>query len=462
MRNIIRILNIGLIFTIIIKTAQAAAPQIDITGPIASDFSGTRGSNAIYSASAIELIDNGYIEEEFFIEGLANTYSTGDLQSGEIVSTGHDYRTRLVVRRPKQLSAFNGTAIVEWMNVTGGTDKDIDWWFSGDHFISKGYAYVFVSTQQDGIKSLKNYSADRYGSLNVSHNRASDKDALSYDIFTAVGYALSGQSGVSLQSRLLGSLKPETLIATGHSQSASRLAVYLNSIHFRNPIYDGFMIHGGGGRIRDDKPVRIFKVMSETDLPIFGVNRQPNTDRFRQWEVAGSSHVDLDFELEYAKVRLQQGGQSPELAEPRMPDCALPSFSRIPFRHVMNSAYEHLVVWVQDGLAPPEADFLKITQAIPEFEFARDAFGNILGGIRLAMHEVPTAKNTGMNNGNSPFCYLYGSHEPFSKEILKNLYSTSESYMRAVREIVEKNIDEGFILSADGRKTVDEAKRVVF
>lgn len=462
MRNIIRNLNIGLMFTIIIKTAQAAAPQIDITGPIASDFPGAGGNNVVYSASAIELIDKGYIEEEFFIEGLANTYLTGDLQSGEIFSSGHDYRTRLVVRRPKEPSAFNGTTVVEWMNVTGGTDKDIDWWFSGDHFISKGYAYVFVSVQLDGIKSIKNYSLDRYGSLNVSHDGTSDKDALSYDIFTAVGYALSGQSGVSLQSKLLGSLKPKTLIATGHSQSASQLAVYLNNIHFRNPVYDGFMVHGGGGRIRDDKPVRIFKVMSETDLPIFGVNRQPNTDRFRQWEVAGSSHVDLDFELEYAKVRLKREGKSPELAEPRIPDCALPSFSRIPFRHVMNSAYEHLVVWVQDGVAPPEADFLKISQGIPEFEFARDAFGNILGGIRLAMHEVPTAKNTGMNNGNSPFCYLYGSHEPFSKETLKNLYPTADSYVHAVREIVEKNINEGFILPSDGSKTVDEAKRVVF
>ena len=462
MRNIIRSLNIGLIFTIIIKTAQAAAPQIDIVGPIAADFLGTGGNDAIYSASAIELIENGYIEEEFFIEGLANTYSTGELQSGEIVSSGHDYRTRLVVRRPKELSAFNGTAIVEWMNVTGGTDKDIDWWFSGAHFISEGYAYVFVSAQQDGIKSLKNYSSDRYGSLNVSHDATSDKDALSYDIFTAVGYALSGQSGGSLQSTLLGSLRPKTLIATGHSQSASRLAVYLNNIHFLNPVYDGFMVHGGGGRIRDDKPVRVFKVMSETDLPIFGVNRQPNTDRFRQWEVAGSSHVDLDFELEYAKVRLKRDGKSPETAEPRMPDCALPAFSRIPFRHVMNSAYEHLVAWVQDGLAPPEADFLKTSKGIPDFEFARDAFGNILGGIRLAMHEVPIAKNTGMNNGNSPFCYLYGSHEPLSKETLKNLYPTADSYVQAVREIVKKNIGAGFILPSDGSKTVDEAKQVVF
>jgi hypothetical protein len=34
--------------------------------------------------------------------------------------------------------------------------------------------------------------------------------------------------------------------------------------------------------------------------------------------------------------------------------------------------------------------------------------------------------------------------------------------MHAVREIVEKNIDEGFILPSDGSKTVDEAKRVVF
>ena len=462
MKGIIRNLNFGIISIIIFKTAQAAAPQMEITGPIVADFPGSGGINVIYSASAIELIDKGYIEEEFFIEGLANTYSTGDMRSSEVLSSGHHYRTRIVVRRPKDAVAFNGTAVIEWMNVTGGTDKDIDWWFSGDHFISEGYAYVFVSAQQDGIKSLKNYNSDRYGSLNVSYDATSDKDALSYDIFTAVGFGLSGQSGVSLQSTLLGPLKPKTLIATGHSQSASRLAVYLNNIHFLNPIYDGFMVHGGGGRIRDDKPVRVFKVMSETDLPIFGVNRQPNTDRFRQWEVAGSSHVDLDFELEYAKVRLKRDGKSPELAEPRMPDCALPSFSRIPFRHVINSAYEHLVVWVQEGVAPPEAEFLKTSQGIPEFEFARDAFGNILGGIRLAMHEVPTAKNTGMNNGNSPFCYLYGSYEPFSKETLKNLYPTADSYVQAVREIVEKNIDEGFILPSDGRKTIDEAKRVEF
>jgi hypothetical protein len=34
--------------------------------------------------------------------------------------------------------------------------------------------------------------------------------------------------------------------------------------------------------------------------------------------------------------------------------------------------------------------------------------------------------------------------------------------VQAVREIVEKNIDEGFILPSDGRKTIDEAKRVEF
>ena len=70
MKGIIRNLNFGIISIIIFKTAQAAAPQMEITGPIVADFPGSGGINVIYSASAIELIDKGYIEEEFFIDFL--------------------------------------------------------------------------------------------------------------------------------------------------------------------------------------------------------------------------------------------------------------------------------------------------------------------------------------------------------------------------------------------------------
>jgi len=121
-----------------------------IYGPITANAPGT-SRNSIYSSSAIELEANGYLEEEYFIEGMANRYTKPEKQVGAIIDSGHPYRTRLIVRRPKRASIFNGIVIVEWINVTAGPDKDINWWMSGDHFIRKGYAYVAVSAQQMGI-----------------------------------------------------------------------------------------------------------------------------------------------------------------------------------------------------------------------------------------------------------------------------------------------------------------------
>ena len=39
---------------------------------------------------------------------------------------------------------------------------------SGDHFVREGYAYVAVSAQWMGIQSMKDWSPERYGSLDVT------------------------------------------------------------------------------------------------------------------------------------------------------------------------------------------------------------------------------------------------------------------------------------------------------
>jgi hypothetical protein len=102
-----------------------------------------------------------------------------------------------------------------------------------------------------------------------------------------------GETQAPGQVDILAGLKARQIIATGHSQSASRLAAYLNGIHPLDPVFDGFIVHGGGGTIRDDQAVKIFKLMAETDMLRRAATPQPNSDNFRQWEVAGSSHVDV-------------------------------------------------------------------------------------------------------------------------------------------------------------------------
>jgi hypothetical protein len=448
-------------FLFLILLAHHAVAQVapaQITGPIEAAAHGDPSRNSQLNPSAIDVEGIRYIEREYFIAGTANRYNTPDMQTGEILDSGHPYKTRFIVRRPASDAHFNGSVVVEWNNVTGGRDLDIDWWQSGAHFIREGYAFIAVSAQRVGVDHLRQWSALRYGDLDVTNGRTVMDDALSYDIFSAVAKAIvrEGESLPSGAVDILEGLRPSVVIATGHSQSAGRLANYINHVHGLDPVFDGFMVHGGGGRIRDDQPVKVFKIMAETDMAARAANPQPNSSRFRQWEVAGSSHVDIPFELEFAKMVELENGQPVFDPAPRQMSCDRPAFSHVPFRHAMNAAFEHLSAWIVNDVPPPVAPPLQLVQATAPMIFARDEQGNVLGGIRLAAHAVPTATNTGMNTGDA-FCRLYGSHEPFDSAELRRRYPTQEVYLNAVRAVVEQNLVDGYILPADAEETLAQA-----
>jgi len=173
----------------------------------------------------------GYREAEYFIQGTATSYhSTGPLgEDGTwTVAPGPQaaYGTRLIVRTPTDPKRFNGTVIVEWLNVTSGRDSDPDFGFAGPEMLRDGFAYVGVTAQAVGVqggaaipipgyhpKGLVDQNPARYGTL---HHPG---DAYSYDIFSQAAQALLHPDGPNP----LGSLRPTRLIADGESQSASRL-----------------------------------------------------------------------------------------------------------------------------------------------------------------------------------------------------------------------------------------------
>ena len=109
-----RIKNLYLVYLgfIFANISNAAVPGAKIIGPITAHPIGDPSRNFIYSASAIDLASQGYIEEEYFIEGMANQYTTPDLETGEVIDSSHRYLSRLIVRRP-QKQDFNGIVIVE-------------------------------------------------------------------------------------------------------------------------------------------------------------------------------------------------------------------------------------------------------------------------------------------------------------------------------------------------------------
>ena len=182
--------------------AIAAVPNPVVTGPIPQTVApGDPSHNYIFFSSNHDLAAHGYVEEEFFIQGTANRYTTPNQtnpdasSTGTIISSGNPYKTRIVVRRPTDPSKFNGIVLVEWYNVTNNFDAENVWFFDWENIMRSGYVWVGVSAQRVGVNALKAWSS-RYSTLDVTLGNTLNDDSLSYDIFSQAGQALDSPVGV--------------------------------------------------------------------------------------------------------------------------------------------------------------------------------------------------------------------------------------------------------------------------
>jgi hypothetical protein len=221
--------------------------------------------------------------------------------------------------------------------------------------------------------------------------------------------------------------------------------------------------------MRADLTVKIWKLLSETDVLGQVTVRQPDSDKFRTWEVAGVSHLDYTHAMQLVKLGLRiketmlpTPGPGPARGGNQTPGpfngCNHPPLSRVPGEYVQNALYDHMTRWVKDGTPPPAAPPIEIITENGKPAIDRDSFGNALGGIRLAEHAVPVAVNSGENTGTG-FCFLTGWHEDFDKQRLGMLYSSHQSYVSDVKGATDRNLKAGYIVKADAQKSVANAEQ---
>ena len=438
------------------QVGPAAVPIPVVTGPIlATARVGDPSHGYPFFSTTVDLASRGYVEEEFFFEGTANRYTMPapeDVTATVTVSGSDPYKTRLIVRRPASPQHFSGTVLMEWQNVTAGYDLDAVWVTSWEHIVRRGYAWIGVSAQRVGlhqaVTGLRAWSQARYGTLDVTRGGMLTDDSLCYDIYAQAAQAVRRSSGVDP----MGGLVAKRIVAVGVSQSADRLVRYHNHIHPRAGVFDAFAVFEGGVKLRTDLDVKVFKVLSETDIAgRQAYLRQPDSNHLRRWEVAGSSHLDFHARQGLDPLQARDLGGSPPGA------CTQPPLSRIPFYFVGNAALDALVAWVRDGTEPATGRDIVTPSVTPTSAvIARDSLGNALGGIRLSQHDVPIATNTGVNSG-SGFCSFYGSHQPFDGKTLAALYRTHDTYVSRVRQVTQGNVQRGFIVHEDAEATIREA-----
>jgi hypothetical protein len=424
-----------------------------------------------------DLASVGYVQSEYAASGTATSYkAVGPLTSDGRWNFAPDgnapYKTRVLVRRPADPAKFSGTVVVEWLNVSGGVDANPDWVSLREEIVRAGDAWVGVSAQRIGVeggpvivqvkgiagsedqgKGLKAIDPARYGSLDQPG------DGFSFDIYTQVARALRAGAGLS-------GLHPQRLIAAGESQSAFALVTYFNGVQPLADAFDGFFVHsrGAGGLplvgpgkyadlagalggthtiLRTDQDVPVLDIQTETDVASVlnsYAARQPDTSRFRLWEVAGTAHADAHL----------VGPSASSI------DCGVP-INNGPMHVVAKAALRALTSWMENGTAPPTASRIDVIPgASPQVR--RDADGIAIGGIRTPPVDVPVATLSGVPGPTpSTICLLLGSTKPFSAERIAQLYPSKSAYLARFGADADKVIGQGFVLQADRAALMDYA-----
>jgi hypothetical protein len=427
-----------------------------------------------------EIAEVGYVAEEFFVSGSACSYRA----AGELGPDGRwsvspaaaaAYTTRIVALTPRDATRFNGTVLVEWLNVSGGIDAPAVWMMAHREMLRGGYAYVAVSAQRVGVEggqtltgidmSLKTQDPQRYSSLDHPG------DAYSYDIFSQAG-RLAGQPDI------LRGLRAEQVIALGESQSAMFLTTYINAVDPLAQVYDGFLVHSRFGpaapldgssifevlegnssqpvAFRRDLRVPLITLITETDLvsgrrPGYHGARQPDNQRLRVWEIAGTAHAD-NYTIQVAPI---DTGVAPlaDIVAAYAPTNMLMGqkldhfINFAPQHHyVLQAALAQLGAWVSTARPAAGGEPIEMQGERPVL----DEHGLVRGGVRTPWVDVPTARTSGDGGEETTMSAIFGSGEPFDPATVHRLYPDGVAdYLGRFTASLDSAIQAGFLLAAD-------------
>jgi Alpha/beta hydrolase domain len=405
-------------------TALASTvPNPAVQGPIEGGIRGYPWSKSLFPLSTASY---SYTENEYFFSGTATNLEKG---------LSAPYESRMLVRLPTNPRKFNGTVIVEWVNVTGQKDIQTFWPVTGEYLMRHGYGFVVVDAQLAGIccgpTSLKLWDPDRYAPL------VHPGDEFAYDIFSQAIRALRHPSENPAPSGVnpMRGLTTKHVVATGASQSASELTKFVNGGYNRSEI-DAYAISRGGGPYTD------------FSTPIWNLNeevqpaQQPDNPHFRVWEEAGAAH---DPKVHWSYVEQEEQRDVGAVA-PIEAGC---SINRGSVDYSGRAQVSWIAKYFAKGTMGPSMPRLLRNSG---GEVVRDSNGLAQGGVRQPFIEAPVAYNAGTG------CPLWGTYRGWTPAMIQSLYPTHADYVAAVQQSAAFDVKKKWLLSEDAMAAVAKAE----
>ncbi len=447
----------------------------------------------------------GYAEDEYFMSGTANVYGENPDQTPYVEIADAPYTTRLLVRRPKDISRFSGNIVIEVLNATAMIDIDRMWVNSWKFFTRNGDIYIGITSKGQVLDALRRFDPERYAPLNWDNPDKSRtpipeianvpmlfmeeyESGLFWDMLIDLARLLQ-KDGERNPLHAYG--KPH-LFLTGWSQSGGYIArilhsfAYLPEIEKDGKLFDGYLLAGCGA---SDAPMNAYSsafVFGQKGIPqgsilggkepVIAVNTESENRyaywhgdfdepefKFRTWQIPASSHDTkynlLEYYEGYQREDLDRIGIGNEWygCEGEPMDC--------PYEAVFNAAFYHLYNWAIKGIPAPHAPAIKtrMTYRKPEaegvffnqMENVTDAFGNAQGGIRHPAVDYPTGAYKSFSKmADGGIQEMFGHVMPFGREKLIALYQNLNHYETLVRENAAQAVAFGYVLEEDREELI--------
>ncbi len=474
--------------------------RLVVEGPLAVSASSVPLGRAHWPERhlGIDLEPADYVEEEFVVRGNADLFGCDDALQAEVIEPGVAFTTRILVRRPADLARCSGLVALEPNH--SDADRSITWGAIAPWLLRNGHVHIGVTQEHSIVGDLRRFDPERYGELSI------DRPGLGWDIVGLVASLVrSGRPNDPLGGRGTRS------ILSGWSQTGTFCRTFLGDAFDQRwrladgqPVIDAYVVCiSSGGALRpgyaplshgqptlpwDDERrtigphgVPVIELLSEgeaeTHRTVLRADTDGPFDKYRLYEVAGTSHVATGFE-----ALATNGAQLVERGWPERPRDILevPSTARLDF--IARAVFAAVDNWVQAGESPPRAprfEYLSrraggVHGRMPEaVSIVRDDDDNAVGGVRTPWVDVPAATYLPHSTPRPGACLpadsapyidpafladLIGHMVPFSEHALEQRYSSRSGYMTRFVARCEELVAERWLLREEADQLVHDTE----